>query len=91
LLASVADQAGAVVAAEKLVEEIRNQVKVDADGEITVSIGVAQYAGDTEKLMQNADNALYAAKHSGRNCVRSSEPLSQTPVLRLASTQPKAS
>ncbi|MDH3376028.1 MAG: diguanylate cyclase [Gammaproteobacteria bacterium] len=87
LLASVADQAGALAAAEKLSDEIRKQVRVDTEREVTVSIGVAQYAGDAEKLMQNADSALYAAKHSGRNCVRASEPGSSTPVLRLA-TQP---
>ncbi|MCE0731770.1 diguanylate cyclase [Halomonas sp. G15] len=36
---------------------------------ITLSIGVTQYrAGDTrETLMQRADDALYAAKHAGRN------------------------
>ncbi len=87
VLASVADQAGALAAAEKLLDEIRKQVRVDTEGEVTVSIGVAQYAGDSEKLMQNADNALYAAKHSGRNCVRASEPLSPTPLLRLAAKQ----
>jgi PleD family two-component response regulator len=39
---------------------------------ITVSIGVtAAMAGDTvSSVLRRADAALYAAKHAGRNCVR---------------------
>lgn len=38
---------------------------------ITISIGLTRYeAGDTiESLLQRADNAMYAAKQAGRNCV----------------------
>jgi PleD family two-component response regulator len=38
-----------------------------------MSIGVASYdkvrLNDGESLLRAADQALYAAKHSGRNCV----------------------
>lgn len=43
------------------------------DGEkITISLGVAEYhAGETEaEWLHQADELLYEAKHSGRNCVR---------------------
>lgn len=39
---------------------------------VTVSIGVATWtAGEQEHLLRLADEALYEAKESGRNCVRS--------------------
>jgi diguanylate cyclase (GGDEF)-like protein len=48
----------------------------DANGHrvrVTVSIGVASEAGDTlpslEAMLGRADEALYAAKNQGRNCV----------------------
>lgn len=39
---------------------------------VTVSLGVAQWDGVQylDELVHAADKALYAAKHSGRNCVR---------------------
>jgi diguanylate cyclase (GGDEF)-like protein len=36
---------------------------------VTVSIGVAQFSGNRNKLFQAADNALYRAKEAGKNCV----------------------
>jgi diguanylate cyclase (GGDEF)-like protein len=50
-------------------EETKDAVNIP----VTTSIGVAVYAihGSTrEELLQQADNAMYRAKHSGRNCVR---------------------
>ncbi|MDD2921783.1 MAG: GGDEF domain-containing protein, partial [Anaerolineales bacterium] len=50
---------------------------------ITISVGVAQ-ANEYEtlkSLIERADQALYAAKHGGRNCVMVSggiQPISQT-------------
>ncbi len=43
---------------------------------VTVSIGVAQFDGDAEKIeetLARADRALYAAKHAGRNRVAVAE------------------
>jgi diguanylate cyclase (GGDEF)-like protein len=55
---------------------------IDVDGNpltVTVSIGVAagmKLSADTEsQLLDAADKALYEAKRSGRNCVRTAEPL----------------
>ncbi len=42
-------------------------------GHVTISIGVAWQAahdqGDPRSLVERADQALYRAKHAGRNCV----------------------
>ena len=41
---------------------------------VTISLGTASATNDGETpegLLKNADSALYAAKHEGRNCVRS--------------------
>ncbi len=57
-------------------ERIRRQVALAETGlhRVTVSVGVAQYqpsAGDdAELLLSRADQALYAAKHGGRNRVQ---------------------
>lgn len=51
---------------------------------VTVSIGVSIWRGafDTaEHLFQRADDALYAAKHAGRNCLRVEVPVRQAEVV----------
>lgn len=67
-------------AAEKVAERIRARVAelrvtLPEKGEIsvTISIGVASFplCGDSaEGLTEHADQALYEAKHAGKNCVR---------------------
>jgi diguanylate cyclase (GGDEF)-like protein len=72
------DAAGAFVTAEKIRETVAEHRFADADGEpsqhLTVSIGAAtfpEHAADRETLLKQADNALYEAKHFGRDRVRS--------------------
>jgi diguanylate cyclase (GGDEF)-like protein/PAS domain S-box-containing protein len=71
------DISQAVEAAERLRRTISNsQVRLESGKIIhfTVSIGVAclrEADESLEALLKQADNGLYAAKHSGRNCVRS--------------------
>jgi len=58
--------------AESFRKMIQN-VKHPSAGNITISFGVTQYKkNDTiESMFKRADDALYEAKNSGRNCVRS--------------------
>ena len=46
-------------------------------GKITVSFGIAQLRkGDSKShILERADNALYLAKNSGRNCVKTERDL----------------
>lgn len=62
--------------AEQFAERIRrliNDVEVDGYGKISASLGVATYpahADDPDALFLKADEALYLAKQSGRNQVK---------------------
>lgn len=68
-------QKGAMILAER----IRNQIEKTAFSDegkvirITASVGVATCAhsdgGNPEEIIRTADNALYMAKHRGRNCI----------------------
>ena len=65
--------------AHSLADDLRDAIAVRSkevietiDTEITASFGVAEWCShdNRESLMERADNALYAAKHGGRNRVR---------------------
>ncbi len=64
---NLANQIRGHVESKKLVKKSTGDIL----GTITISIGVAQFVpGETTtSLIQRADSCLYAAKHSGRNCV----------------------
>ena len=64
---------GASFLAERIRETVEEQT-VDLDEaqlEVTVSLGVASFAGDDNRvrLLEKADKALYESKSRGRNCV----------------------
>ena len=72
------------VSALRMAEKLRAQVERDpftlARNErlsVTVSIGVATFDGhpDYQRVLRQSDEALYAAKARGRNCVVSAEEL----------------
>ncbi len=67
------DLEGAFVLAEKICTAIAESSFIIDDTMrprgVTVSIGVAQFSGNRNKLFQAADNALYRAKAAGKNCV----------------------
>lgn len=55
-------------------------------GQITASIGVATYqlGEPLTRVIERADQALYLAKESGRNCVMNQNDLQDEPVKRAA-------
>ena len=87
-----ADTAGAIIVAEKIRLAVRALNLVhegNPPGIVTISLGVASFApvreNDLSKnLLQSADNALYAAKHNGRDRVCSQDDLADPAnVLQL--------
>lgn len=71
---AVADKVRQTVQSKKVMKRSTGQDL----GTITISLGVAQYRGGEEpaKLIERADECLYAAKEAGRNCVVN-EPTNQ--------------
>jgi diguanylate cyclase (GGDEF)-like protein len=73
ILAIDTDLPGAAALGEKIrqaVEESELVRDVPSEKEpLTISVGVAAYAGDRMQLFTDADEALYAAKDAGRNRV----------------------
>jgi diguanylate cyclase (GGDEF)-like protein len=72
--------AEARVAAEAIVEAIREHRPADADlGPITASVGIAMFGDDprasVELVVSEADTAMYAAKDGGRDGVRVFDPI----------------
>jgi len=69
------DLSGAIVAVEKLRTAIESEQMVYGKHlvNVTMSFGIQtlKQIGRVEQTIAEADEALYAAKHSGRNCVRS--------------------
>jgi diguanylate cyclase (GGDEF)-like protein len=65
-----------VTMAEQFAERLRrliNEVHIEGPGHISASFGVASFpihAGDPDTLFRRADEALYEAKQTGRNTVR---------------------
>lgn len=73
LLALETNVATAVALAEQVRLAVHEHAFETADGgepiRVTVSIGVAGYRGDRGRFFADADRALYAAKHAGKDCV----------------------
>tara|TARA_R110000787_G_scaffold48866_1_gene117309 strand:+ start:30420 stop:31457 length:1038 start_codon:yes stop_codon:yes gene_type:complete len=69
---NIANDLRMAISAKKL---IKRSTKKEV-GKITMSLGVAAYAQRENVLafVNRADQALYSAKKSGRNCVKHSEP-----------------
>ncbi|MBB6309694.1 sensor domain-containing diguanylate cyclase [Xanthobacter tagetidis] len=75
---------GALAMAERIRARLREaEIAHPAGGLLTVSIGIATAGGpgaSAEAMLQDADGALYAAKHAGRNAVRHAGPVPAGPA-----------
>ena len=73
ILTSNTNLRGAYPLAEKIRTAVAEQSFILDDSlrpvRVTVSIGVARYAGNRKAFFQAADQALYQAKAEGKNCV----------------------
>jgi diguanylate cyclase (GGDEF)-like protein/PAS domain S-box-containing protein len=71
LLSDVVQAHDAALCAEKIIAALELPHRIaDHDLRITASVGIATYpddASDAEKLLRNADFAMYQAKYTGRN------------------------
>jgi diguanylate cyclase (GGDEF)-like protein/PAS domain S-box-containing protein len=96
LLAEVRELEGAVTAARKILDAVRQPVRID-DHElhVTTSIGIAVYprdGEDAETLLRNADAAMYRAKELGRDNVQFAssriDPVAaaQEPIVRATAS-----
>jgi two-component system, cell cycle response regulator len=68
LLMTNTNKEGALIIAERLRQKVESN-RFSVVGNLTVSLGVAQYIDDKDEWFQNADTGLYKAKESGRNKV----------------------
>ena len=69
-----------LLSAKKIAERIRSSIEESENPfkKITVSIGLAEYDKENyQKAIENADDALYEAKHSGRNKIVSFDDLNK--------------
>jgi len=78
ILATGTSHEGAVAMAEKIRMTIEDSSHIVDDSmrpiRVTISVGVATYAGDRRAFFQAADRALYEAKAQGKNCVMAAPP-----------------
>ena len=76
VLLPTASLSNAYVLAQKLREYIEN-MELDVVDKITASFGVSQVreGEDMQEVIGRADKALYLAKNSGRNCVKTEEDI----------------
>ncbi len=75
LLPEIGDMRKALGQAHKIIEAVSRKVKINAEVtvEISVSIGITlcpDHGSDAQTLMMRADQAMYAAKRSGKNTAR---------------------
>ncbi|MFP5381101.1 MAG: EAL domain-containing protein [Gammaproteobacteria bacterium] len=87
LLPDVPDEAGAAAAAHKVAFALAPPMQIEDQAiHCTASLGIVLYprdGSDAETLMKNADIAMYAAKHAGRNACRFYAPDMNAEAARL--------
>lgn len=65
-----------MIIAQKLRESIE-KLEIDVVGNVTASFGISMVkeGEEMQDIINRADKALYLAKSSGRNCVKSEEDI----------------
>jgi diguanylate cyclase (GGDEF)-like protein/PAS domain S-box-containing protein len=84
LLLEVADEEGARVVAQRVLDELERPFEIDGrELRVTASVGVALWAGSSgvDDMLRHADMAMYAAKAAGKASIRSFEPTMHHRVL----------
>jgi diguanylate cyclase (GGDEF)-like protein len=85
VLAPNTNLVGAYRLAEKLRNTVAEQSLILGDSmrptRVTVSIGVAEFSGNRNRFFSAADQALYRAKASGKNCVMVDDELALRSAL----------
>ena len=77
------DCAEAALVAERIRRDVETQPWPDPQIHLTISGGVAEYAGtDAEQLIRRADSLMYQAKQLGRNRI-----VSETTISRRSSAE----
>jgi diguanylate cyclase (GGDEF)-like protein/PAS domain S-box-containing protein len=77
VIESIADGDDPLMLAERLLAALRRPVEIggrEAVVGVSIGIAVATADDDAESVLRNADTAMYAAKASGKGCVRSFDP-----------------
>jgi diguanylate cyclase (GGDEF)-like protein len=75
LLLPETDEASAIALAERMRQLIAETALMTEQGAVTITISIGAAFKDAEcknleELLRRSDDALYTAKHAGRNCVR---------------------
>lgn len=82
VLATGTDLEGAMFVAEKVRTAVAETLFAAPETlepmRVTISIGVAEFAGDRKRFFDAADRALYRAKGAGKNCVMAAAPSDRT-------------
>ena len=83
----------AAIAAERLRRAVGNLPAPAGDRSLTLSIGITEASPDDDaiSLIARADEALYQAKSSGRNCLRTTLPVTTFPNGLPAVPKPQTS
>lgn len=71
LLRDVSSHAGQVIITQKIIDRIAEKYEIGGNlAYVTASVGISRYPHDgleSERLLSNADEAMYRAKHAGKN------------------------
>ena len=85
----------AMIAAQRLSRAVSNLRLPGGELSLTISIGITEASPDDDaiRLIARADEALYQAKSDGRDCLRTTMPVTtfpETPIAEIARLSPSS-